>query len=281
MKNPTKTYKVKIKQNTLTVAIDSTYLPENITYPNLMEKIIFDKHYHAWHEIFIISDEPTTLHCNNQIQQLTNCILVIPPMLKHTTFRGADYRVAGSYKKSGNEQGVQVLDSLFESTEPVIIPLPQGIMFYAREIEKQLLWEDEFSRERIESCLRLIFCEIAAARTKKDTVQRSDVNETYLETIESVLVNFRQNINLGTVAKELGLCTRQASRIIQKHYKTTFSEMLCDKRLDAACFLLASSDLSIAEIVERVNFPSESYFYARFKKRYGQTPQQYRRDHKA
>ena len=99
MKNLTKSYKTKIKQNTLTIAIDSTYLPENIQYPQLLEDAIFDNHYHAWHELFFIGDQPLTFYQGPQSRQYSNCILIIPPMVKHYTIRGKDYRIAVSCRK--------------------------------------------------------------------------------------------------------------------------------------------------------------------------------------
>jgi len=279
MKNPTKTYKIKIRQSSLTIAIDRSYLPENVNYSQLAEQVYFDTHYHAWHEVFLVGDAPLMLTLGKDSRQYTNCILVIPPMIKHSTVRDTDYRFAVYYGKTENEKNTHPLDPLFTEESPFSIPLPQNVMFYGREIERGLFRGDEFSRDRIESCLRLIFCEIAASQTQKGSGKANEANETYLETIENILVNFRDDINLSSVAKEMGVCTRQASRIIQKNYRATFSEMLCEKRLDAACVLLTSTNLSIAEIVERVNFPSESYFYARFKKKYGQTPQQYRKEH--
>ena len=277
MKNPTKTYKAKINTTNLTVAIDSTYLPEHLLHAQLTENLVFDVHYHAWHEIFLVWDEPLTLYLDKATRQYSNCVLLIPPMVRHSAFRSADYRIAVSHRKSNKEKDWQPLDYFLESTEPTSIPLPAGVMYHAREIEKQLAFPDDYSRDRISACLRLIFCEIAAALTPKADTRQSEINETYLETIENILVNFQQDLNLGTVAKELGLSTRQVSRIIRKNYNTTFSEMLGERRLDAAHHLLSHTDLAIAEVVERVNFPSESYFYARFKRRFGQTPLQYRK----
>ena len=234
-------------------------------------------HYHAWHEIFLVWDEPLTLYLDKTARQYTNCVLLIPPMVRHSTFRAADYRIAVSYRKSDKENQRQPLDQFLEATEPVAISLPAGVMYHAREIERQLAMPDDYSRDRISACLQLIFCEIAAALTPKADSRENEINETYLETIENILVNFQQDINLGTVAKELGLSTRQVSRIIRKNYKATFSEMLSERRLDAAHHLLSHTNISVSEVVERVNFPSESYFYAQFKRRFGQTPLQYRK----
>lgn len=280
MKNPTKTYKVKIDTSNLTVAIDTTYLPENTVYAQLTDKLAFDVHFHAWQEVFLVWDEPLTLYTERQTKEYTNCVLLIPPMVRHTTIRSADYRMAVTHQRSEKDKAESPLDRFLKSTEPVSIPIPAGLMYYAQEIEKQLAVPDDYSRDRISACLRLIFCEIAAALTPRADKRQSEINETYLETIEQFLVEFQQDINLGTVAKELGLSTRQVSRVIRKNYNATFSEMLCERRLDAAQRLLSHTDIPISEVVERVNFPSESYFYAKFKKRHGQTPQQYRRDHK-
>lgn len=277
MKNPTKTYKAKINTTNLTVAIDISYLPDHTYHAQLTDNLSFDVHYHAWQEIFFVWDEPLTLSTEKETRQYTNCVLLVPPMIRHSAFRGVDYRVAVTHRKSGKEKDWQPLDQFLESTEPVSIPLPAGVMYHAREIERQLAVPDDYSRDRISACLQLIFCEIAAALTPKVDTRQSEINETYLETIEQILVNFQQDINLSTVAKELGLSTRQVSRIIRKNYNTTFSEMLCERRLDAAHHLLSHTDLAIAEVVERVNFPSESYFYAQFKRRFGQTPLQYRK----
>jgi len=98
----------------------------------------------------------------------------------------------------------------------------------------------------------------------------------YLDKIENMLFDFQEDINLGTLAEKLGLSTRQTSRILRKNYNSTFSEMFCERRLDIAETLLRNTDMTVAEIVEYVNFPSESYFYARFKKRYKMTPTSYR-----
>ena len=102
-------------------------------------------------------------------------------------------------------------------------------------------------------------------------------HDSYLVTIDKVLNDYQQKIDLKALAKELNLSTKQASRIIRKNYKTTLSDLLTKKRLSVACSLLTNSNMPIIDIVEYINFPSESYFYSQFKKLYNCTPLQYRK----
>ena len=77
------------------------------------------------------------------------------------------------------------------------------------------------------------------------------------------------------MADKLGLSTRQTSRVIMKYYNSTLSELVTNQRLNVARHMLLSGEHSVSEIVEAVNFSSESYFYQQFKKKYGTTPRKY------
>jgi AraC-like DNA-binding protein len=59
---------------------------------------------------------------------------------------------------------------------------------------------------------------------------------------------------------------------------TSFIDYLKDYRLAMAARLLSASDASILEIAEDVGFESLSYFNRAFKKRYGMTPTQFRKN---
>ena len=52
---------------------------------------------------------------------------------------------------------------------------------------------------------------------------------------------------------------------------------LVNSRLDRARMLIASSDLTLADIAQRCGFKHQEYLGDVFKKKYGQTPGQYRK----
>lgn len=268
-----KIFRIKIKNVSISVSIDSSYLAENI-YNKEFHNMLNGKHYHAWQEVFFIEDEPFLLYCNDEEYRFSNCILCIPSMLEHCTIRKEGYRITFSYKLYGKGRGKCFLDEIFPENKFVSLPLTPNIIRYANEICKHFFEANDYSDEIIESFLKLIFCEMAQMGAAKKKKSRMD--ESYLDKIENMLFDFQSDINLGTLAEKLGLSTRQTSRILRKNYNATFSDMICERRLDIAGTLLKNTDMTVAEIVEYINFPSESYFYSKFKEKYKMTPASFR-----
>ena len=68
------------------------------------------------------------------------------------------------------------------------------------------------------------------------------------------------------------------SRIIKKQTGSTFSRLLETRRLEQACFLLKNTDLTIEDIAENIGYENLSFFYRLFRRTYGSTPREYRRN---
>jgi LacI family transcriptional regulator len=66
-------------------------------------------------------------------------------------------------------------------------------------------------------------------------------------------------------------------RFVQKCGHSIHTEIHNDK-LNRTCKLLAETDTELAEIASSCGYPSIQYLYAVFKKHFGQTPKQYKRD---
>lgn len=279
MENISKIFKIKIKNVIVSVAMDGSYVADNI-YNKKFYNTLNGKHYHAWNEIFIADSEPILLYYKNKDNSFSNCILSIPPFVEHCTIRSSGYRITFSYKCIGSSQKQCFLDKLFPSIEPASVPCTPNIMKCAKEIEKIFFENNEYGDELIEAYLKIIFCELALMCKQGEKTEKFKSDDSYLDQIENVLFDFQSDINLSTLAEKMKLSAKQVSRIIRKNYNSTFSEMLCERRLNVAAELLANTDMTIADIVEYVNFPSERYFYARFKKLYNITPSVYRKNRK-
>jgi AraC-like DNA-binding protein len=135
---------------------------------------------------------------------------------------------------------------------------------------------ETISGEIISALFKLIFCDIYENNMSPDLLQPEAKNDSYFITIDRIITNYHKDVNLKILSEKLNLSTKQTSRIVRKYYKMTLSELICKKRLGVASELLINSDMPISDIIEHINFPSESYFFARFKKEYGLTPLKYR-----
>ncbi|MNP81294.1 Arabinose operon regulatory protein [compost metagenome] len=68
------------------------------------------------------------------------------------------------------------------------------------------------------------------------------------------------------------------SRLFRQKTDESLINYVQTLRLEKAKELLAETSHPVAEIGRSVGFPSENYFAKTFRKRYGQTPSQYRKD---
>jgi len=86
-----------------------------------------------------------------------------------------------------------------------------------------------------------------------------------------------QNGSLEELAGLLHYDVSALSREIKKLMGKNYTELVQDKRLSQAQFLLSTTKMSIEEVGIRTGYENTSYFYRIFKKAYGITPREFRK----
>lgn len=89
--------------------------------------------------------------------------------------------------------------------------------------------------------------------------------------------NYGEKITLAEISREASVSTREANRIFQKAIRQTPFDYLMHYRLEQARELLERSDFSITEISYRCGFTDSTYMGKQFRKKFGETPGEYRR----
>ncbi len=114
---------------------------------------------------------------------------------------------------------------------------------------------------------------------KENTVQASKTQ------IPSILLmarcyienNIESAPTTGDVAMHCGISARHLLRLFLKYEGLSVSNYIKNKRIEAIQKLLSDKTLSIKSISDRMNFSSEYYMNAYFKKSYGLPPGAYRK----
>lgn len=88
----------------------------------------------------------------------------------------------------------------------------------------------------------------------------------------------REKISLEEVAASAGISSSEAGRCFQKYYGKAPVEYIIEYRLNQARRLLESSDLSVKEIGFECGFYDPSYFSRIYRRHFGVTPGNYRRE---
>lgn len=98
--------------------------------------------------------------------------------------------------------------------------------------------------------------------------------------IDRFFDQYSEPLTIGDLARTLNLSTKQTNRVILEQYGTTFKQKLLDTRIEEAKRLLATTDLAVQDISERVGYALHRSFVHVFKRKTGQTPIEYRRNKK-
>jgi AraC-like DNA-binding protein len=89
--------------------------------------------------------------------------------------------------------------------------------------------------------------------------------------------NFYYPINRAHVASEFGLSPSYVSRLFAREASMGFTATLRQLRMEHAVRLLTSSNMNIEELTEQCGYLSKTFFIAAFKRHYGMTPGNYRK----
>jgi len=109
--------------------------------------------------------------------------------------------------------------------------------------------------------------------------QVSTGNPERLEKIVRYIeANLERKVSLDQLARHVGMSNPGLSRFCSRHLPGGFSSFLIALRLDRATHLLLSSSYTILYIALSCGFESISHFNKQFRKRFGVSPSDFRKE---
>ncbi|MBP1990533.1 response regulator transcription factor [Paenibacillus eucommiae] len=96
-------------------------------------------------------------------------------------------------------------------------------------------------------------------------------------TLELVNNKYDTELSLKTLATSFNVSSAYLGQLFKEETDKYFNDYLMQVRLQASRVLLLESNLKIGEIVRRIGIPNQSYFNRVFKKMYGISPMEFRR----
>lgn len=112
-----------------------------------------------------------------------------------------------------------------------------------------------------------------------EEVVYDNVSASRLTSIKNVLIyiseNYTHHISLDTLSKIAGMNPKYFCRYFRSVTERTPIDYLNYYRIECACELLSTKDISVKEVAISCGFNDESYFIKTFHKYKGTTPRQY------
>jgi len=103
-------------------------------------------------------------------------------------------------------------------------------------------------------------------------IEDSHYTPVVRQIISEVEKNYREDMNLKTLAHKYRMNTSYLGQIFQKEVGYSFSQYLTNIKNSKAKDLIMNTNMRINDIAKEVGYPDASYFYRKFKQCYGTSP---------
>lgn len=138
--------------------------------------------------------------------------------------------------------------------------------------------ENPFRLQVVQHVIMAIFYSSEQVRNMEgNEPPRSSADIISKEFLELVKENFRSERQLQFYADKLCITPRYLSRVVKEATNSSAAEWIERYVVLEARALLKSTNMTIQQISDNLNFPSQTFFGKYFKRRMGISPKEYRR----
>ncbi|MBQ9031547.1 MAG: helix-turn-helix domain-containing protein [Parasporobacterium sp.] len=125
----------------------------------------------------------------------------------------------------------------------------------------------------LQSTMGLLFAQFL---NHTDSLEFRDPNQNAVLSVLRYIEEHYSDGSLGEIAADLHYDLPYLSRLIHRNTGQNYTQLLQEKRLSQAAWLLKNTDRRVDEISVSVGYENISYFHRIFAARFGQSPRAYR-----
>ena len=126
--------------------------------------------------------------------------------------------------------------------------------------------------------LLLVLRQMEARKEKHLTEYRAEQVEIIRQIHDQLTGNLQQRFSIESLSKQYLMNPTTLKQLFKAVYGTSIAAHIREHRMAYAARLLRTSDLSIADIAQKVGYDSQSRFSSVFKEKYHMLPKGYRRN---
>lgn len=232
-------------------------------------------HFHDFFEIeYIVEGSGTCFIDGKKYAILPGMVFFMSPVNTHKVFLEKTEYVNISFSENVCSPGL--LSRLAISDSAIALHLPQKHrgLFYALCLElSENLSDSTYAGMLLDCILTKLFKDIAPGKSEKNL-------STSKKATLYIINNFRKGITLKDTAAYAGLTPAYFSNLFKKETGVSFKEYLDRMRFENAKKLILLSDMTFQQICAESGFSNYENFIRRFKRRYGVTPTDYRKENR-
>lgn len=152
-----------------------------------------------------------------------------------------------------------------------------------QNLVENLIWtivrKEPNKRSIQQATMGVLFLQLMNRIDRMETAERGKEQKLVMEVLSYIEEHYRDG-ELECLARQLHYDMRWLSKEIKKRTGQNYTELVQNKRLQQAAYLLSTTQMNVMEIGLAVGYDNTSYFHRIFQKRYGKTPRTYRMENK-
>ena len=170
------------------------------------------------------------------------------------------------------------------SSNPDYLVFRAGDLIPVQNLIENLIWTLLFRRGATNTINRttmeLLLMNLSVFAENMDRSDPTHAERNLVFSVLQYIDNHYRDGSLSEIAETLHEPTYALSRLLKKQTDSNFKELLQQRKLQQAAYLLEETPLPVENILVAIGYDNSSYFYRRFREKYGLTPKEYRRKEK-
>lgn len=122
------------------------------------------------------------------------------------------------------------------------------------------------AKEKLTSMLNYILFEL------QDITAFPSGNEHVIKMVKYINSHITEKLSLSVISREVALSKEYAANIFKREMHKTVTEYINEKKMQAAKELIASHELTLADVATQLGFENYNYFSRLFRKYFDVTP---------
>ena len=128
----------------------------------------------------------------------------------------------------------------------------------------------------IQTTMGLLFMNLSQFTEKLNQGNPNQYDQNIVISVLKYIESHYKDGTLSDISEEINQPTYYISRLLKKHTGSNFKELLQQRKLQQAAYLLSQTPLSVESVMDAIGYDNGSYFYRIFKEKYNCSPKEYR-----
>ena len=234
-------------------------------------------HWHEWLEIVHLIEGTMKIITPQGERQVVPGEIVVVGMNTLHEIKGE----AGSYRFQCLHVNlgfvIQHISATLLNDQLIFIQNKEEFLEHFTQIIRFMKRNDAISQLKYKAnLLELLSICLQETEISKENIN-TQINDVFSKILFYVSTHYHENISLEVLSRQFGYTPQHVSLMFKKYLDVNYLTYLTKIRLDRARFLLMSTSYKIIDIAYECGFASEHSLINSFKKVYGVTPSQYRK----